>query len=179
MPPFLSRVLSFLMCISLFSAMASDVQSQASSSTVVLEATSTMHGVGGYQHEELLVRLTDDGKVEWDKEVGNEWERQTSTVSAEVVSEIQRTLNTVDEDPFRGKMGPYYVYIDTSVELQVRMTAKSGQVTFLLINPWSVGIVRRTMPKDVKTVVCEIDTLNARVSNNPVHQMCKASNKSP
>ena len=181
-PP-MSRVLSYLLSIliwiSVVCVMASRAQSGVSSPIVILEATSTMHGIGGYENKLLLVRLTDDGKVEWDKLVGSQVsERETSSVSAEVVSNIERALKNVDESLFRGKMGPYYVYVDTSIELQVRMTASSGQVTFLVTNPWSPGIVRKPMPNDVKTVVCEISRLHAQVANTPVNQMCKASNTS-
>jgi hypothetical protein len=57
--------------------MASGPQSQLSSPIVVLEATNTIHGIGGYQNQQMLVRLTNDGNVEWDKRVGNAWERQS------------------------------------------------------------------------------------------------------
>jgi hypothetical protein len=127
----------------------------------------------------LVVRLTDNGKVEWDKLVDSRVsERQTSSVSAEVVSNIERTLKAVDQSLFGGKMGPYYVCLDTSSDLQVRMTARSGELTFLVTNPWSPGIVRKPMPKDVKTVVCEISRLRTQVGNIPIDQMCKATNAS-
>lgn len=151
-------------------------QSGVSTPNVVLEATSTTHGIGGVGNKLLVVRLTDDGKVEWDKLVGpQESERQTSTVSAEVVSDIERTLKAVDQSLFRGKMGPYYVYIDTSDDLQIRMTARSGKLTFLVTNPWSPGTIHKPMPRDVKTVLCEISKLHAQVANAAVNQMCNAT----
>jgi hypothetical protein len=168
------------MCLNLFSAIASNVQSQDSTPTVVIEATSIMHGIGGYEKEHLLSRLTDDGKVEWDKYVGSKWERQTSSVTSERVSEIQRTLDSVDESLFHGTMGPYYIYVDTSTELKIRMTAKQRDVSFSVQNPWPPGIIpsHKPMPKDVKAVVCEIDRLQAQVANLPISEMCKPRDSS-
>jgi hypothetical protein len=88
-------------------------------------------------------------------------------------------LNAVDQSLFRSQLGPYYVYIDTSDELQVRMKTKTGPVEFRLINPWSKeGMSQKPMPADVRIVFCEIDTLYAKNANRPVDEACKA-NDSP
>jgi hypothetical protein len=151
-------------------------QSGVSAPAVVLEATNTKHGIGGYENKLLVVRLTDDGKVEWDEPVGLHVSvRQTSSVSAEVLSNIVRTLKAVDQSLFRGRLGPYYVYIDSSDELQVRVAAGPRDLTFLVINPWPSVFVRKPMPPDVKTLVCEIDKLHAQVTNTAVDQMCKVT----
>jgi hypothetical protein len=140
---------------------------------VVLEATLKHHGMG-QEAECLFVRLTEDGKIEWD-----EWkafpasERHTGSVSANVVSEVQHTLNTVDQSLFRSPLGPYYVYIDTWDELQVRMKTKTGPVEFQLMNPWDSGMKQKPMPTDVRIVFCEIDTLEAKNANHPVDEACK------
>src|SRR5450631_3258111 len=96
MSPFPTFILSILTSISLFSAAVNNARWHVAPPIVVLEATS-MTGNQGSEIQYLLVRLTDDGKVEWDKHVGNAWERQTSSVSAERVSEIQRTLDSIDK----------------------------------------------------------------------------------
>jgi hypothetical protein len=76
-------------------------------------------------------------------------------------------------------MGPYYVYTDTEVTLQIHMAARQQKVTFSVVNPWHSGMPGpEPMPKDVKAVVCEIDRLHAQVANVPVTKMCKASNSS-
>jgi hypothetical protein len=184
MPRILSLILSILISANAICATANQAEPAASSPQVVLEATNTTRGTGGYKAELLLVRLTDDGKVEWDNVGG--WdklegqytrERQISTVSAGVVSKIKRTLTTVDESRIRSKMGPYYIYTDTTAELQIRMIAGPGSVTFTVLNPWQ-GYVQKPMPKDIKTVVCEISRLHAQVANTPVDEMCLARNKS-
>jgi hypothetical protein len=178
----MSRILYYvqsnLIWIGAVCAMASCARPKTTPPAAVLEATSTHHGMG--QEEKLLiVRLTEDGKIEWD-----EWkaprvlERQTGSVSANVVSEIQHALNTVDQSLFRSKMGPYYVYVDTSDELQVRMKTKTGPVEFLLINPWSSGWPREPMPKDVKIVFCEIDALYAQNAHFAGDQGCKTKDSS-
>lgn len=171
-------VLLILVYVNSFCTTAGVAQSRVASPIIVLEVTTTNSGIGGYRDKHMLVRLTDDGKVEWDKPVGQQaWERQTSSVSAELVFDIERTLMAVDESLIRGKMGPYFVYVDTSVELQVQMTARQGEVTFLVMNPWSSRLVKKPMPKDVKTVVCEISMLEARVANTPIDRMCKSGDK--
>jgi hypothetical protein len=166
------------MCINLSSARANNAQSQVSAPIVVLEANGITRGLAG-EMQYLVVRLTDDGKVKWDKYVGDAWERQTSSVTAERVSAIQRTLDSIDKSVVHGTMGPYYVYTDTQVTLEIHMTARQGEVTFSVMNPWQSGMPGpEPMPKDVKAVVCEIDRLHAQVANVPVSKMCKAINSS-
>jgi hypothetical protein len=177
MPVYLSYVLSILLCISPFLAMASDVQAQASSPIVVIEATSTVHANNAYRDQLLLVRLTDDGKVEWDKPVlPRGWERQTGSVSLEQVSEIKRRLHAIHGSSLHGSMGPYGIYEDWSDELQIKMTTKKGEATFSVINPWASSDHSRRhkrMPRDVRVVVCEIDRLHAQVADVPVKEVCK------
>jgi hypothetical protein len=164
------------MCINLFSAAANNSRSPVPAPIVVLEATSMTRNQGA-EIQYLLVRLTDDGRVEWDKYVGKAWERQSSSVSAERVSEIQRTLDSIDKGLLHGAMGPYHVYEDTSEELRIQMAARQGEVTFSVTNPWrEPGMPsRKRMPKEVGVVVCEIDGLYAQVAGVPVEPMRKAS----
>src|SRR5580700_901597 len=81
-------------------------------------------------------RLTDHGKVGWDKWLGNTWKRETSAVDAERVSELQRVLDVIDSTWVPNKkMGPYHIYMDNSVVLQIRMNVCQEQVTFSGLNP--------------------------------------------
>jgi hypothetical protein len=93
MPPFPTFILLILMSINLFSAAVNNARWPVSPPIVVLEATSMTRDQGA-EMQYLLVRLTDDGKVEWDKYAGNTWERQTSSVSAERVSRGRRALRS-------------------------------------------------------------------------------------
>jgi hypothetical protein len=176
MSPFPTFILSILTSITLFSAAVNNARWPVSPPVVVLEATSVTRNQGS-EIQYLLVRLTDDGKVEWDKYVGNAWERQTSSVSAERVSEIQQTLDSIDKSLLHGAMGPYHVYEDTSVELRIQMTASQGDVKFSVTNPWSEPGTpsRKRMPKDVRIVVCEVDGLYAQVAGVSVDPVCKAT----
>jgi hypothetical protein len=172
------HVQSTIIWIGAVCAIASCARPTATPPAVVLEATNTHRGMG-YEDKSLLVRLTEDGKLEWDKwKAPRVVERQTGSVSANTVSEIQHALNTVDQSLFRSKMGPYYVYVDTSNELQVRMKTKTGPLEFLLINAWSSGMPRESMPTDVRVVFCEIDALYARNAQYPADQACKTNDSS-
>jgi hypothetical protein len=165
-----------LACIKSVCPTVSGAQSQVSTPVVVLEATSTLRGSGHYENQHLVVRLATDGNVEWDKAVGNAvWERQTGAVDAERVREIRRTLNAIDKNSLKGKMGPYHIYVDTSVELQIHLVVGQETVAFSVINPWlpDAWPKHKPMPKDVKIVVCVIDRLQAQVASMPVNELCK------
>jgi|HubBroStandDraft_2_1064218.scaffolds.fasta_scaffold629157_2 hypothetical protein len=176
MSPFPTFILSILLSITPLSAAVNNARWPVSPPIVVLEATSITRSQGSEIHY-LLVRLTDDGTVEWDKYVGNAWKRQTSSVSAEKVSKIQRTLDSIDKNRLHGAMGPYHVYEDTSDELRIQMTTRQGEIAFSVTNPWpEPGMPRRKrMPKEVRLVVCEVDGLYAQTAGVPVQPMCKAS----
>jgi hypothetical protein len=148
-------------------------QSQSTSPAVILEAISTFNGLGADQDKHLLLRLRADGRLDWDKVAGYVWERQTSFVNERVVSDVERALDTVRLGSVRGAMGPYFIYEDSSVEIQVQMTARKREITFLAINPWWDVRARKHMPKDLKTVICEINSLRALVASDSVDQLCK------
>jgi|HubBroStandDraft_4_1064222.scaffolds.fasta_scaffold716089_1 hypothetical protein len=131
-------------------------------------------------------RLTDHGKVGWDKWLGNTWKRETSAVDAERVSELQRVLDVIDSTSVPNKkMGPYHIYMDNSVVLQIRMNVCQEQVTFSGLNPWPSNmpseaehsLIHKAMPRNVKVVVCEIDKLSSDVANTPVSELCKTRNE--
>jgi hypothetical protein len=179
----MSRILQYvqltLIWIGAVCSMAACTRPTAPAPVVVLEATRIHHGMG-QEASWLLVRLTEDGKIEWD-----EWkkfpasERHAGSVSASMVSEVQRVLDSADQSAFRPQMGPYYIYIDTSDELQVRMKTKTGPVEFQLINPWSDGLSQqKPMPTDVKIVFCMIDALNAKNARHPIDETCNTNDSS-
>lgn len=169
----LGCVLLVAICVHSFCAVASDAQSRVSPPVVVLEAISTIHGIGGHNDVQMLVRLTDDGKVEWDKWVGKTLKRQSSSLTNERMSEVKRSLDAIDQSGLHPNMGPYYVYVDTETELRIRMATSRGELTFSVLNPWSEGLVNKPMPKNVKAVVCEISRLSARVAKEPIDHLCE------
>jgi len=172
----LRNALPIVICAHSFCTIASDGQSRVSHPIVVLEGINAIHGFGEHQADRMLVRLTDDGKVQWDKWVGNTWKRQISSVSVERMSEIRRSLDTVDQSQLRAKMGPYHRYVDTSVELHIRMATSRGELVFSVLNPWWNDIPSKPIPKDMKTVVCEISRLHAQVAKESVDHMCETIN---
>lgn len=160
---------------------------RAANPNVLLDATDSVHGIGGYINTRLLVRLTDDGRVEWDKWVNNGEQRNASWISLAEVTSIERRLETVDETKITSKMGPYNIYVDTSVELSIRMATRTGLISFSVIDPWSSNLPRDAlgkgrippMPSDVESVVCEIDVLHGQISGDPIDRMCKAKDATP
>lgn len=168
-------ILPVLICVHSFCAVASDAQSRVSPPIVVLEAINTIHGIGGHNDVQMLVRLTDDGKVQWDKWVGRAWKRQTSSLSAERMSEIKRSLDAIDQGGLRANLGPYNVYTDTETELRIRMSTSRGELTLSVLNPWLSGesVEGKPMPKNVKAIVCEISRLRARVAKEPIDRLCQ------
>ena len=118
---------------------------------ILLEATLTRHGIGGFRHSSLLVRLAEDGNVEWDD---LEWDptpkasdakgvdvyrniRNVTTIGSDKVVFIERRLGSLDLQNVQDRMGPYNAYIDSSYEIQVRMAkAASNSMVFSVSNPW-------------------------------------------
>jgi hypothetical protein len=180
----LNCALPVLLFLSWFCALSYDGHSLAASPVVLLEATNTIHSSRNPPDKRVMVRLTADGKVEWDDWVRNAWKLQTSSIDARRVLEITEVLRAVDQTLVRDKkLGPYHTYDDTDVELQIRMDAGRGPVAFTVLNPWSSGLqseplrgtlVPRPMPHGVKVVVCEIATLNSELEKTPLNEMCKA-----
>jgi hypothetical protein len=177
MRPVSRCLLLLLLGTSLFCAVSSNSHPRGSSSTLVLEATNTMRGIGGYKNTLLLVRLSDDGRLEWDKYVGNASQRHVGSLPIQRVSAIKTSLDAVDGSRMRGTKGPFHTYADTSNALRVRLATSHGVVAFTLINPWSCKVpsclTRKPLSKDLKTVVCEIERLRAEVVRDEhMDQMC-------
>ena len=80
-----------------------------------------------------------------------------------------------DWNTVHGRMGPYNVYIDSSIEVQISATAANRKHTFSLINPWEPGIRKGSLPLDARKILCELDRLHAQASTSSIHQMCADS----
>jgi hypothetical protein len=151
---------------------------QQNQPAVLLQATLTNHGIGGFRHSSLLVRLTDDGKVEWDD---LEWSpastRKMTIVGLETVASIERRLGPMDLTGIRDKMGPYNAYIDTSYDIGIRMRRASFEpIEFTVINPWcgesETCIDSKRMPQNLLSILCEIEDLRAEVAQKPKRGEC-------
>src|SRR5712691_12173815 len=123
---------------------------------VVLQATNVIHYAAGPRvDEELLVGLTSDGKVQWDTSVGySKYERRTTTITPEQVSSVQYALDATNKGGLRDEMGPYNNYIDTSVELRLRIESPNGERQLSVINPWPGVRGIKPLPREVKSIIC-------------------------
>ena len=152
-------------------------QSKVSSPRVVLEATNVIHYAGGpSKDEELIVRLTTDGKVLWDRSAGYlRYERRATTITLEQVASIQQTLDTTDKSGLREMMGPYNDYIDIWVELRLRIESPNGERNFSVINPWPGEREIKPLPKEIKSIICEASKLRAKIAKDPLEKMCESN----
>ena len=184
LPRFGSLPLAIGACFLLIAPANVVAQSNNSQPILILESVNTIYGIGGKQVE-LLVRLKQDGTVEWDEPVwqkqgGWTYSRKAASIPPDQVTAISKRLVVVlNKDSLRTRMGPYNSYTDTSVELQMRILTSAGSVAFLVVNPWPCGLPSCSMgkskplPEDVKAGICEASRLRAQLSGDPVDPMCK------
>jgi len=71
-------------------------------------------------------------------------------------------------------MGPYNIYIDTSVDVRIHATTTAGNRQFSVLNPWP-GNPIKPPPLEVKRILCQRDTLRAQAVGQPMHKMCVGS----
>ena len=140
--------------------------------SIIVEATSSIRGIGGYEVKRLLLRLTSDGSVRWETA---EWqepnELHSTKIASELVAAIMQRLDEVDPKAIRAKMGPYTVYKDSGVELLIRIRTARWSRQFSVSNPWP-GNPIEPLPKELKAVICEISRLQAQVAGEPLKPMC-------
>jgi len=51
-------------------------------------------------------------------------------------------------------------------------------MTAAQLQQWNIPLIHKTMPKNVKVVVCEIDRMSGDVAHNPVSELCQTRNES-
>jgi hypothetical protein len=151
--------------------LSSSVQAQTPPS-VVIEASNSIQS-DGREQKELFVRLSSDGKVEWET---TEWQKpnelHSSRIAPELVSAITNRLVAVDPEAIQAKMGPYNRYVDTSSELFIRINTLKWNRQFSVLNPWPHWPVK-PLPKELKAVICEVVRLRAKVTREPVEPLCE------
>lgn len=169
----------FVLCavIAFLVPLSSSVQAQTPPS-VVIDATNSIQGDGGEQ-KELFVRLTSDGKVEWETtERQKPNELHSGRVAPELVSAITQRLDAVDPEAIQARMGPYNRYVDTSAELFIRIDTSKWKRQFSVVNPWPHWPVK-PLPKELKTVICEVVRLREQVAKEAVRPMCEDGAATP
>lgn len=154
---------------------------------VILEATSTVHGIGDYVDVELWVRLKDDGSVEWEE---TKWEENQGVftpgkkkfakgIPVEDAIAIRQRLTMIDASQLQERMGPYAVYVDTHAELKVHLATSKGMIDLTLVNPWASATRRykgapiQEMTPSVKSIVCEVSRLRHRLTPQPLDEICE------
>jgi len=158
------------------------------SPTIVIEAIVTNHSIGDYRDSMLLARLTDDGKVEWDRfsatATGHEYLREVSKLDLQRVASIRRELGATDLQNIQAKMRPYNMFVDTSYEIFVRIPATlTGELKFSVINPWCnksiTCIPSKPLPRNLESILCQAELLRAEVAHEPTEDSCDAERKAP
>jgi hypothetical protein len=129
-------LLALGLCVLLSPIADTAAQTNSSQPVPILESTNDVYGIGG-KDTQLLVRLKQDGTVEWDepvlqKPLRREYKLRVTSIPREQVLSISKRLAALNKDSFRQKMGPYGSYTDTIVELQIRV----GSIEFSVLNPW-------------------------------------------
>jgi hypothetical protein len=144
---------------------------------VVLQATNVIYyAAGSADEEQLLVGLTSDGKVQWETDAGYlKYERETTAITPDQVASVQYALDATDKGGLRDEMGPYNNYVDTWVELRVRIESPNGERQFSLINPWPGVRLIKPLPKEIKSIICEASKLRAKVAKETLENMCGSS----
>jgi hypothetical protein len=119
-----------------------------------------------------LLRLSNDGKVEWETA---QWQKpnelHSTRISPERVSAITQRLAGIDPKAIQAEMGPYNRYLDTGVELFIRVDTPKWKREFTVLNPWSDWRLK-PLPTELKAVICEISRLQVEVAAEPVQPMC-------
>jgi hypothetical protein len=154
--------------------------------TIIIEAILTRYGIGGYRDSMLLARLRDDGKVEWDRysatSGGHEYLLEASKLHPARVASIKRELGVTDLRDIQTKMGPYTRFIDTSYEISVRMAITPTEpLVFSVVNPWcnkSITCLQsKPLPRNVQSILCQVEVLRAEVAHEPIEDFCEAERK--
>ena len=169
-------VVRTLLAALLFGLNQTPVTTQSNVSTkspIILEATNVIHGLGHYVGKTLLIRLREDGTVEWEKDLdAYKREKHVSKISAESMKSIRERLNEIDQSSFAGNMGPYATYVDTWVELKIHLASKEQVKDFTVENPWPSRI-RKPVPQPVQQLLCELDRLRSSFVGEELEAGCK------
>lgn len=160
-----------------FLAVFSQAQRTPHRSNLLIEVTQTNSGIGNFKTHHLWARLTDDGVLEWEAPAGplsvegNKF--HSSHIDPKRTSVIERDLESVDWTMFTGKLGPYYRYVDSGVEMHFRIVDTAGEHNFTVINPWPYRISLKPMPTTLKRTICELQILRAQASGEKVFPSCE------
>jgi hypothetical protein len=148
---------------------------------IILQAREVIHGIGGIQSDGLMIKLTNDGKAEWEKYIGrgrNKKQTRTGTISADEVGAIKQRLDVLDKSVLKPQMGPYAASVDTWNEVSVQLVSEGKIVNVSISNPWAADspFQRKDgpMPKEVRAIICEIDKLRVELAFEQPRIVCNS-----
>ncbi len=162
----------FLGIASLSVAALPGTPSMASPPSLVLEASETIHSQGA-DETRLLLRVLNDGTVEWDDYANESWRLRRRSVTSDQVVRTQRLLAGVNVADLRDNLGPYYEYVDTNVAVVVTFQSAIDRFSFTMRNPWTGLFVNRAMPAEVRAITCEIDGYRHRLVKTESDLQCR------
>ncbi len=136
-----------------------------------VEATNVMKGIGGNANRQLWVRLTQDGRLEWE-EPGRGRPTHSSQLTPGQLQSLNELLKSIDWSRIHGEMGPYNVYIDSSVEVQIRIRENGIETSFLLSESLAARHQEEVSPGNLKNLLCELDRLHSLAAGGSVDRMC-------
>lgn len=151
-----------------------DAQAPQASEEPLIEATTTMQGVGHYKHQSLWIRIGTNGQVECEQAERNGTNSlHHARAEAREMEHLRETLHSADWSRLKGDLGIYNVYIDSSVEIQV--TADGGKHKFSVVNALVPGTRKRQFGGDVKKILCELDILRSEATGESIAPNCRPS----
>jgi hypothetical protein len=128
-----------------------------------------MQGVGGVD-QRLWVRISKNGRLEWEEPVeGTPNEFRSVQLDSKKLERFHQLLDSTDWTKFSGTMGPYFVYKDTIFKLRFRVVAAQIEHRFSVGNPWPPGSREKSLPVDVKNLLCELVLLRSHATDDPIN----------
>jgi hypothetical protein len=141
-----------------------------------IEVTNVMQGVGGV-HQQLWVRINKNGGLEWEEPVeGKPNELRSAQLDPKQFERFHQLLDSTDWTKFSGRIGPYFVYKDSGVELRYRVVVAQVERRFSLDNPWPPGTREKSLPSNVKKLLCELALLRSQATGDPINRTCLQGN---
>ncbi|HEV3218584.1 MAG TPA: hypothetical protein VGZ48_02345 [Candidatus Acidoferrales bacterium] len=151
--------------------------------TIVIEASWTNSGIGGYEKSALLVRVFSDKTIQYDKVgtanslmAGTANTLITVSMSDDQLSSLQQRLRAIDKSEIKERMGPYNQYVDTWQEFQIQLVSKGSAFHFSVTNPWPCpGCTSRKLkplPEEIRRILCESSKLRSLASHEPIDPNC-------
>jgi len=105
--------------------------------------------------------------------LGTQKKQISAQLSDSQVADIKQAIATVDSENFRGRLGPYNVYKDTSVELYFRISDENGGRKFSVSNPWP-GHQMKPFPPALRRLICNLDAARSNAEGEHPDKWCTA-----